>query len=84
MVRNNTLTVPAPGVLGNDSDPDGNPLTAIRVKGTSRGTLSLQSDGSFTYTPRIGFTGTDKFTYQAFDGSLNSNTATVTISVKRK
>jgi VCBS repeat-containing protein len=75
------FTVPAPGVLANDSDPDGDPLTAALVQGPAHGTLALDPDGSFTYTPDPAFTSTDTFTYQASDGALDSNTATVTISV---
>jgi hypothetical protein len=75
------LTVPAPGVLANDSDPDGDSLTAQLVAGPSNGTLVLNPDGSFTYTPNAGFNGTDTFTYQASDGSALSNVATVTIQV---
>jgi VCBS repeat-containing protein len=75
------LTVVAPGVLANDSDPDGNPLTAIQVSGPSHGTLSLNANGSFTYTPNANYNGADSFTYRANDGSLNSNIATVSITV---
>src|SRR5207248_1125820 len=46
-----TLTVAAPGVLANDSDADGDPLTAVLVSGPSHGTLTLASDGSFSYMP---------------------------------
>jgi PKD repeat protein len=74
------LTVAAPGVLANDTDPDGDALTAQLVSSTPNGTVSLQSDGSFTYTPSAGFTGDDSFSYTASDGSLTS-TATVTITV---
>jgi hypothetical protein len=49
--KNATLSVPAPGVLANDSDPDGNPLTAVLVAGAGKGALSLASNGSLTYTP---------------------------------
>jgi VCBS repeat-containing protein len=76
-----TLTMAAPGVLGNDSDPDGDPLSAILVSSPANGSLSLNADGSFTYTPNPNFNGTDSFTYQANDGSANSNIATVTITV---
>jgi VCBS repeat-containing protein len=79
--EDNTLTVAAPGVLGNDSDPDGDTLTAVLVSGPSHGTLTLNSDGSFTYTPAENFFGTDSFTYQAYDGVAYSNVATVTITV---
>src|SRR5204863_423622 len=71
----------APGVLGNDSDIEGDPLTAIVVAAPSNGTLTLNADGSFTYTPNANFNGVDFFTYKANDGSANSNVATVTITV---
>jgi VCBS repeat-containing protein len=75
------LTVAAPGVLGNDTDPDGDTLTAALVSGPSHGTLTLNPDGSFTYTPAADYNGPDSFTYKATDGSLDSNTATVSITV---
>jgi VCBS repeat-containing protein len=75
------LTVPAPGVLGNDSDPDGNPLTAVLATGPSDGTLSLNANGSFSYTPAANFAGSDSFTYRASDGTVPSSPATVTITV---
>jgi VCBS repeat-containing protein len=75
------LTTPAPGVLANDSDGDGDPLTVARVTGPAHGTLTLNPDGSFTYAPAANFNGSDTFTYQASDGSLTSNLATVTITV---
>jgi hypothetical protein len=75
----NTITLP--GVLGNDDDPDGDPLAAILVSDVSHGDLSLHTDGSFDYTPSPGFEGTDSFTYQASDGVADSSVATVTIEV---
>jgi len=75
------LSVNAPGVLGNDDDPDGDTLTAVLVDGASHGTLTLNPDGSFVYTPDANFAGTDSFTYRASDGELESATATVTITV---
>lgn len=79
----NTLTVSAAnGVLANDADPDaGTTLTAVLVSSTSNGTLTLNADGSFTYVPNPGFTGTDSFTYRASDGELQSDPVTVTIAV---
>jgi PKD repeat protein len=77
----NTLTVGAPGVLDNDSDINGDPLTAVLVSNVSHGVLTFNPDGSFTYTPDLNFCGTDSFTYQANDGTADSNTATVTITV---
>jgi VCBS repeat-containing protein len=75
------LNVAAPGVLANDSDPDGDPLTAVLVSDVTNGSLTLNADGSFDYTPNIGFNGADSFTYLANDGAADSNTATVTITV---
>jgi VCBS repeat-containing protein len=75
------LTVAAPGVLGNDSDPDGDSLHAVLGSGPSHGTLALNADGSFTYTPAANFNGSDSFTYRASDGRLESNLATVTLTV---
>jgi len=75
------LNVAAPGVLGNDSDPDGDQLTAIKVNNPTNGTVTLDSNGGFTYTPNTNFNGTDSFTYMANDGSASSNVATVTITV---
>ncbi|MDV6029055.1 MAG: DUF4347 domain-containing protein [Phycisphaera sp. RhM] len=71
------------GVLQNDSDVDSRAInvnTAL-VTGPSNGTLSIESDGSFSYTPDANFNGVDSFTYQTNDGSLDSNVATVTITV---
>jgi adhesin/invasin len=76
-----TLTVNAPGVLVNDTDPNNDSLTAEQDNGPSNGALTLNPDGSFTYTPNSGFSGQDSFTYHATDGSLSSNSATVTITV---
>lgn len=80
--KNTTLNVPIPGVLANDSDPDNDPLTAaLTSNGTSNGVLSFFADGSFIYTPNPDFTGTDSFTYTANDGLVDSNEATVTITI---
>lgn len=76
-----TLDVAAPGVLGNDSDADGDGLTAVLANGTASGSLALNADGSFSYTPNAGFAGTDSFTYRASDGVLQSSSATVSITV---
>ncbi len=69
------------GVLDNDTDAEGDTLTAVLVSDVSDGTLSLQPNGTFTYTPDANFSGTDSFTYKANDGSADSNTVTVTITV---
>ncbi len=71
----------AHGLLANDSDPDGDPLSAVLVSGPGNGSLSLNGDGSFTFTPSSGFTGTTSFTYRVDDGSGQSALATATINV---
>jgi VCBS repeat-containing protein len=75
------LSVAAPGVLGNDSDPDGNALTASLVSGPSHGTVTLNANGSFNYSPAANYNGPDSFTYRASDGALTSNIATVSLTV---
>ena len=69
------------GVLANDTDANGNPLTAVLVGGVASGTLTLHPNGSFDYTPAAEFSGAVTFTYQADDGTVRSNTAAVTITV---
>lgn len=76
-----SLSITTAGVLGNDSDPEVDALNALLVGNVSNGSLSLNSDGAFNYTPNANFYGTDSFTYKANDGSLNSNVVTVTINV---
>jgi len=73
--------VAAPGVLGNDTDPDGDGLTAIAETGPAHGALDLNADGSFTYSPDFGYFGPDSFTYRAADGADVSAPATVSINV---
>lgn len=68
-------------VLLNDSDPDGDSLSAVLVSGPTNGSVTLSSPGSFTYTPNPNYHGPDSFTYKANDGGADSNTATVTVTV---
>jgi len=75
------LTVAASGVLSNDSDADGDTLTASPVDNPDHGTLVLNADGSFRYTPDAGYNGTDSFSYTAGDGNGGADTATVSINV---
>jgi VCBS repeat-containing protein len=70
----------AGGVLSNDIDLEGNPLTAALALGPTHGQLTFNPDGSFTYTPNANFFGTDTFSYQAKDANT-SQPATVTIQV---
>jgi large repetitive protein len=75
------LQVAAPGVLTNDTDVDSANLTAVQVSGPSHGTLNLNANGSFSYTPAANYNGPDSFTYKASDGTASSNTVTVSITV---
>jgi VCBS repeat-containing protein len=81
--EDSTLTVSIPnGVTGNDSDPDDDTaLTATLVDGPTHGTLNLNPNGTFTYTPNVDYKGEDTFTYRASDGQLSSATTTVTITI---
>ncbi|MCP4399751.1 MAG: PEP-CTERM sorting domain-containing protein, partial [bacterium] len=76
------LQLPAPGILANDSDPDGDTLNAELVQAPLHGTLTLNADGSFTYTPHSDVHGIDQFLYRVNDGALDSAIAAVTIDIK--
>src|SRR5205823_1892185 len=76
-----TLTITAPGVLGNDTDVEANTLTAILVASATHGTLTLNANGSFSYTPDAIYTRPYSYSYKANDGALDSNTTTVSITV---
>jgi Bacterial Ig domain/FG-GAP repeat len=75
------LNMAAPGLLGNDNDVDSSGLSAVLVSGPANGELSLNANGSLSYTPSANFNGSDSFTYRVSDGAADSNTATVTITV---
>jgi large repetitive protein len=75
------LSIAAPGVLTNDTDADGDALTAVLQTPPANGALTLNGDGSFSYTPDGGFIGQDSFSYVANDSIVDSNEATVTINV---
>lgn len=77
-----TLTVSAPGVMGNDTHYEDYPITAWRVTTAAHGSVTLNDTGAFTYVPTATFSGTDTFTYKVNDGQADSNVATVTITVR--
>ena len=84
LVLSDRLTVPpGAGVLANDSDPDGDPLTALLITGPANGSLVLLGNGGFTYTPNADFTGLDTFIYQPFDGISTGLPRMVTLNVTR-
>jgi hypothetical protein len=80
-VQNQALTVAAPGVLANDEPGLGSSLTALPAGPPTNGTLTLNSNGGFIYTPAANYVGPDNFTYQATDGSGTSSPALVSITV---
>ena len=69
-------------VTGNDTDPNFDDLTVTVIEEPGDGTVECDEDGSCTYTPDIGFTGTDGFSYQVSDGNGGTDTAVVTIEVQ--
>jgi serine/threonine protein kinase len=78
-----TLDVPAPGVLGSDTNADGQPLKAVGVTQPTHGSLFLRPDGSFTYKPDPAFVGSDSFRYRVSSPQMASNVATVTVNVTK-
>jgi hypothetical protein len=80
-LKDRTLNIASPGVLVNDTDADGDPLTATLVSGAVHGVLTLAANGSFSYTPTLGYVGADAFSYRASDGSLSSPTRVVSLTV---
>ena len=80
-VSGNEDTVITDNLLANDTDIEADALTANLLNGPAHGHLMLNADGSFSYTPDADWNGTDSFTYTVNDGALNSNVATVTITV---
>jgi large repetitive protein len=75
------LVIPAPGILANDSDVENDLLSAVLVTGPAHGALILKGNGSFTYTPDANYDGADSFSYKANDGNLDSNIATVNLTI---
>ena len=82
MLENKSLVVPATGTLINDTDVEGDHLTAALANGPAHGALILAADGSFTYTPDNGFSGINDFTYKANDGTTVSAPVTDAIKVQ--
>ncbi len=82
MAEDTTLDEAAPGVLGNDDPVDGDSLTASLVSGPSNAaSFTLNTDGSFSYSPTANYNGPDSFVYRASDGNGGSDTATVNLTV---
>ncbi|UXI69148.1 Ig-like domain-containing protein [Tahibacter amnicola] len=86
VAQNDQVSTPAGipvnvSVLANDSDPDGDTVSVTSVGTPAHGTALKNADGSVTYTPVAGYTGTDTFTYAISDGNGGSATAQVTVTV---
>jgi Ca2+-binding RTX toxin-like protein len=68
-------------VLANDTDVDGDTLTILGTPTTANGTVTVNADGTLTYTPPNGFSGSSTITYEVSDGNGGSATSTVTVNV---
>jgi len=75
------LDIAAPGILNNDTDAENDTLSAFLVNDVSNGILTLNNNGSFLYSPDANYYGSDSFTYNVSDGLIESNTATVYITI---
>jgi VCBS repeat-containing protein len=86
VLEGSTLNVAAPGLLGNDSDIEGDPLTinTTQISGPANGSLTLNADGSYEYIHNGSDTSIDSFIYQVSDGNGSTDNATVNISVQRQ
>ena len=71
-------------MLRNDADPEGAPLSAVLVSSVAHGSLSLNAQGGFTYSPANNYSGPDQFSYRASDGSILSDPVLVSLSVNAR
>jgi hypothetical protein len=74
------ISVPAPGILANDTYSSLEPLQIIQVRPPSYGTLNLGQSGDFTYQAQSGYFGEDAFEYRISSAGVESNTAVVHLS----
>jgi sugar lactone lactonase YvrE len=82
-MQNTPLTVAAPGVLTGATDPDSPTITAVLQNTAAHGSVTLNPNGSFSYTPATGFSGADSFTFRGSDGivsSVNPGTASIAVA----
>ncbi len=83
-LEDKVLRVPAPGVLANDTDADGDVLRASVVTRPNKGQLTLRHNGSFTYAPKRNFNGTVRFVYRSSDGKGGTDRAVVTLRLEAR
>jgi hypothetical protein len=81
VLKDRTLNVGPPGLLANDTDVDGDQLTAVAGSAPSHGTVTIAANGSFSYTPNTGYRGPDVFSYRASDGTDQSLLRAVSLTV---
>lgn len=81
LTEDTPLVVAGSGVLVGDADANGDAITAVKLSDPSKGSVTLDPSGSFTYTPSLNQTGADSFQYRAFDGTAYSAPATVSLSI---
>jgi hypothetical protein len=79
---NQTLSVRSPGVLGNDSDPEGDQMRVSEYTQPRRGGVTVKTYGGFSFRPDKNFTGRTSFAYRLTDGHGHYDTATVTMRVR--
>ena len=68
-------------VLSNDSDPDANDVLSVTSASAANGSVVINADGSLTYTPDAGFSGSDTISYEISDGNGGTASATVDVTV---
>ncbi|RDI61746.1 peroxidase family protein, partial [Microvirga subterranea] len=82
--KGGVLNLTVADLLANDSDPDGDALCVVAVDEDEHGEVVLNDDGTLTFTPRAGFTGTASFTYRVEDGNGGHDEGRVTIVVSEE
>ncbi|MFT5803599.1 MAG: type IV pilus assembly protein PilY1 [Candidatus Paceibacteria bacterium] len=81
MLINEILTVVTPGLLHSASDPDGQALTVTKLSDPENGTLTLEANGRFVYTPTLDYIGFDSFTFEVSDGIVTDEGGPRTVTI---
>lgn len=80
-LEDSLLTTAAPGVLGNDTEPNGFSLTVLSYTQPAHGSVSVNADGSYSYSPATNYNGSDSFTYTLTNGNARAAIGTVNLTV---